>query len=45
MGRVTTVLIVEDELKITRLVRDYLEQAGFAVLEAADGEAALSLAR
>jgi len=45
MGRVTTVLIVEDELKITRLVRDYLEQAGFAVLEAADGQAALSLAR
>ena len=45
MGGVTTVLIVEDELKITRLVRDYLEQAGFAVLEAADGQAALSIAR
>ena len=45
MSGVTTVLIVEDELKITRLVRDYLEQAGFAVLEAADGQAALSLAR
>jgi two-component system alkaline phosphatase synthesis response regulator PhoP len=45
MSGVTTVLIVEDELKITRLVRDYLEQAGFAVLEAADGQAALSMAR
>ena len=45
MSGVTTVLIVEDELKITRLVRDFLEQAGFAVLEAADGQAALSVAR
>ena len=45
MNGVKTVLIVEDELKITRLVRDYLEQAGFAVLEAADGQAALSVAR
>jgi two-component system, OmpR family, alkaline phosphatase synthesis response regulator PhoP len=45
MSGVTTVLIVEDELKITRLVRDYLEQAGFAVLEATDGQAALSIAR
>lgn len=45
MSGVTTVLIVEDELKITRLVRDYLEQAGFAVLEASDGQAALSVAR
>lgn len=40
-----TVLVVEDELKIARLVRDYLQQAGFAVLEAADGTTALALAR
>jgi two-component system alkaline phosphatase synthesis response regulator PhoP len=40
-----TVLVVEDELKIARLVRDYLHQAGFAVLEAADGISALALAR
>ena len=40
-----TVLVVEDELKIARLVRDYLQQAGFAVLEATDGLSALSLAR
>jgi two-component system alkaline phosphatase synthesis response regulator PhoP len=40
-----TVLVVEDELKIARLVRDYLHQAGFAVLEANDGLSALALAR
>ncbi len=40
-----TVLVVEDELKIARLVRDYLQQAGFAVLEAADGASALAMAR
>ncbi|MDX1450041.1 MAG: response regulator transcription factor, partial [Acidimicrobiia bacterium] len=39
------VLVVEDELKIARLVRDYLQQAGFTVLEANDGTAALALAR
>ena len=45
MVDVKTVLIVEDELRITRLVRDYLEQAGFAVVEAADGPAAIVAAR
>jgi len=39
------VLIVDDELKISRLVRDYLHEAGFATLEASDGETALALAR
>jgi two-component system alkaline phosphatase synthesis response regulator PhoP len=39
------VLVVEDELKIARLVRDYLAEAGFAVLEATDGPSALALAR
>ena len=39
------ILVVEDELKIARLVRDYLHQAGFAVVEAADGRSALTLAR
>jgi two-component system alkaline phosphatase synthesis response regulator PhoP len=39
------VLVVEDELKILRLVRDYLTQAGFDVLEATDGNAAITLAR
>ncbi len=39
------VLIVEDEVKIARLVRDYLHQAGFDVLEATDGPSALTMAR
>jgi len=39
------VLIVEDEVKIARLVRDYLHQAGFDVIEATDGPSALALAR
>ncbi|MEM7340309.1 MAG: response regulator transcription factor [Actinomycetota bacterium] len=36
-----TVLVVDDEPRITRVVRDYLDQAGFAVLEASTGEEAL----
>jgi two-component system alkaline phosphatase synthesis response regulator PhoP len=40
-----TVLVVEDEAGIARLIRDYLEQAGFAVQLAADGEQALRLAK
>ena len=35
------ILIVEDEPQIARLVRDYLEYAGFAALVVGDGEAAL----
>jgi two-component system OmpR family response regulator len=40
-----TILVVEDEIKIARLVRDYLEDAGFTVIVAGDGEAALASAR
>jgi two-component system alkaline phosphatase synthesis response regulator PhoP len=40
-----TILVVEDEMKIARLVRDYLRHAGFDVLVAGDGEAALSSVR
>jgi len=40
-----TILIVDDEAKIVKLLRDYLERAGFAVRSAADGKSALSLAR
>ncbi len=40
-----TILVVDDELKITRLLRDYLQQAGFSVLTAADGTSALAVAR
>jgi DNA-binding response OmpR family regulator len=39
------VLIVDDEPKITRLVSDYLEKAGFAVIVARDGREALMRAR
>jgi two-component system, OmpR family, alkaline phosphatase synthesis response regulator PhoP len=40
-----TVLVVEDEPEIARLVRDYLEHAGFTVLTAADGETAMHQVR
>ncbi len=39
-----TILVVDDEPKITRLVQDYLERAGFGVLVAGDGKSALALA-
>jgi two-component system, OmpR family, alkaline phosphatase synthesis response regulator PhoP len=39
------ILVVEDEMKISRLVRDYLRHAGFDVTVAADGDAALASAR
>jgi len=41
----TTILVVDDEPKITRLVRDYLESAGFAVISAGDGQEAVMRAR
>jgi two-component system, OmpR family, alkaline phosphatase synthesis response regulator PhoP len=40
-----TVLIVDDEPKIVRLVADYLERAGFGVRSARSGEEALMRAR
>jgi DNA-binding response OmpR family regulator len=40
-----TVLVVDDEPQIVRLVRDYLERAGFRVQVAADGKSALALMR
>jgi two-component system alkaline phosphatase synthesis response regulator PhoP len=45
MPPVKRVLVVEDEVNIARLVRDYLHQAGYDVLEASDGPGALHLAR
>jgi two-component system response regulator ResD len=36
------ILVVDDDAKIVRLVRTYLERAGYRVIEAADGAAALS---
>lgn len=40
-----TILVVDDEPKISQLARDYLEHAGFAVLTAGDGTSALHAAR
>src|SRR5262249_51474001 len=37
----TTILVVDDEPKIAQLARDYLEHAGFRVVPAGDGRAAL----
>ena len=37
------ILVVDDEPRIARLVGDYLRQAGFQVLHAADGRAALDV--
>ncbi|HKY84409.1 MAG TPA: response regulator transcription factor [Anaerolineales bacterium] len=40
-----TILIVDDEPKIVQLARDYLERAGYAVITAGDGGAALAAIR
>jgi len=42
---VATVLVIDDEPRIARLVRDYLDQAGFRVVEAADGGEAVDAFR
>src|SRR3989338_7090534 len=39
------VLVVDDEPEIVRLVRAYLERAGFAVVTAAEGREALAVFR
>ena len=39
------VLVVDDDPGIVKLVRAYLEQAGFAVLTASDGKRAMQIAR
>jgi DNA-binding response OmpR family regulator len=39
------ILVVDDEAKIVRLVRSYLEQAGYTTVEASDGQTALIQAR
>ncbi|MFC2023394.1 response regulator [Chloroflexota bacterium] len=40
-----TILLVDDEIRIVKLVRDYLERAGYHVIDTRDGETALQLAR
>ncbi len=41
----TLILVVDDEPKIVRLARDYLEKNGFRVVTAGDGPSALAMAR
>jgi two-component system alkaline phosphatase synthesis response regulator PhoP len=45
MASMKTILVVDDEIKIVALTRDYLENAGYRVLTASDGVSALALAR
>lgn len=45
MTIVSKILVVDDELKIARLVRDYLTEAGFDVVMAGTGPAAVAAAR
>jgi DNA-binding response OmpR family regulator len=45
MPTVARILVVDDEPKIVKLVRDYLERAGFAVSTAREGNEALMRAR
>jgi two-component system alkaline phosphatase synthesis response regulator PhoP len=40
-----TILVVEDEPKIRKLARDYLENSGFRVITTGDGAVALGMAR
>ena len=40
-----TILVVDDEPKIVRLARDYLEHSGYRVVTAGDGKAALDTLR
>lgn len=39
------ILVVDDELRIVKQARDYLEHSGFRVMEAGDGKTALATAR
>jgi len=41
LSAVKIILVVDDERNIVELVRLYLEQAGYAVVEARDGQEAL----
>ncbi len=40
-----TILVVDDEPKIVRIARDYLERAGFRVVTAGDGRSVLAMVR
>lgn len=40
-----TILVIEDDRQIRRVVQGYLEQAGYHVLTAIDGDTGLALAQ
>ena len=44
-AEMTTVLVVEDEIEIARVVRDYLRNAGFEVIVVGDGGSAVASVR
>ncbi len=44
MEKKNLILIVDDEIAIRQLLREFLEKNGFEVLEAADGQQALKMA-
>jgi len=44
-SEMTTVLVVEDEIEIARVVRDYLRNAGFEVIVVGDGGSAVASVR
>ena len=39
----TKVLVVDDEDRMRKLVKDFLEREGYSVLEAGDGESAINI--
>ncbi len=45
MGAMPKILVVDDEMKIARLVKDYLSEAGFDVILASTGPAAVAATR
>ena len=45
LGAAATVLAVEDELHVRLLIAEYLRDEGYRVIEARDGEEALSILR
>ena len=38
-----TVLVVDDESRMRKLIKDFLAQKGYSILEAGDGEEALQI--
>ena len=39
----STILVVDDELRMRKLVKDFLKQKNYKIMEAEDGEKALNI--